>query len=783
VNAMRIIPTKRNQVWNRAGYSSLKAAIQTQLHKGLDLKKKISRAKNFGSYRSELERFIHLVESIRLEKNSAQKIQRLKDSALSILKTHHVRPGKSKISSMYRDLYSAVSNFYRTTEDDWREHWNQILANDCDPRKCSHPSLGESEARKLVAQLELRNIADPKANEVRNLRLRGRALEAKVLSENRQTDELLWEHLCASAQLDGKTDRIVHYFNQHRSEKSKFLFVHLWAYLGSASTKQRPPVADRIIRKFILCTKSKRPMLRRTEICGEVISDALSSSDAEEAMLIFAALAKWLRRSKHSAAANSVDALYRALSEKLSCGMSSDILGVTQIEPIANFARSRKIFALAIELTFAFGRKRFRQFFSSGSRAKQISKDETIKIISIAASHLSQLKGPLMKIGQHLSYLGIPIPDEASRMLENLQHAATPAPWSEIREMIETDLAGSIEDLFDFIETNPIAMGSIGQVHRARLKTGELVAIKVQYPQIKNAIDADLQILKTILPLGRIFSPRFYDSHLIDELRRMLLSECDYLREAAMLRLFSEKFRSHDVLRFPKVYREFCSSQVLTMEFIKGMNFKDYSARATESELTRAGDALVYFYTKSFVDGFFNSDPHPGNFLFARGFVYLLDFGSVNEWSHTQAQHASKIIWFGLSGDAKFFRELVDGMKLPVDKKHFNYQSLQEAMAEAELETLLKDDAVQISAEKIRRSFQKLFGLKSPHIRNMRIPSEYIFGFRVCFSYLFMLAKLGAKVNVRAAAMKAMNSVSGSVGQEKIYERKSRGERLYHTRT
>lgn len=248
---------------------------------------------------------------------------------------------------------------------------------------------------------------------------------------------------------------------------------------------------------------------------------------------------------------------------------------------------------------------------------------------------MGELKGALMKLGQMLSITeDLFIPPEISKLFSELQKNAPPMKDSEIDDVFIKSFGKKPEELFESFERVPIAAASIGQVHRARLSSGEAVAVKVQYPKIVHAIKNDFENLDGIKKLVTLLFPKTpnIDSYLL-ELKRSLAEECDYVKEREAVDFFrintSEKCPN---VLIPKTYEEYSSETVLTLEFMEGDDFvtsKNYS----QEEKNFLGQVVYDFHNYCFYQlRKIHTDPQYGNFLFKKDKVIYLDFGSVRSF-------------------------------------------------------------------------------------------------------------------------------------------------------
>jgi ubiquinone biosynthesis protein len=247
---------------------------------------------------------------------------------------------------------------------------------------------------------------------------------------------------------------------------------------------------------------------------------------------------------------------------------------------------------------------------------------------------LTELGPTFIKLGQLLSTRPDVVGREMADELKKLQ-AATPAdPPATVRKIVETELGQSLEELFTEFELEPIASASIGQVHRARLKTGERVVVKVQHAGIDAMVSEDLEVLGGLAQLAEQF-PEFKPyrpTANVAEMGRTLRRELDFGREERNLHQFAELFRDDPTIAIPRACTEMSTPRVLTMDMIDGIPLSQpgmiAAAGLDREEVARRG-ANIYMQM-IFTHGFFHADPHPGNIVLLPGNVIgLLDFGMV----------------------------------------------------------------------------------------------------------------------------------------------------------
>ena len=251
---------------------------------------------------------------------------------------------------------------------------------------------------------------------------------------------------------------------------------------------------------------------------------------------------------------------------------------------------------------------------------------------------LSSLRGGAMKIGQMASFLDVGfIPpeyrDTYQDKLAALRDSAPPMSWKQVKRVLEDEWDGQhVEDLFEDFEHDAAAAASIGQVHRATLPDGRRVAVKVQYPEIADALEADLGTASIIARLGKAIAPGVDPNLIMAEIRERILEELDYELEAQNQRAFARAYRGHPFAHVPDVVTSLSARRVLVADWVDGRPFGQILALPA-AERERIGEILYrFFYGSLHWLGRFNVDPHPGNYtLMDDGRMAFFDFGSVKD--------------------------------------------------------------------------------------------------------------------------------------------------------
>lgn len=320
-----------------------------------------------------------------------------------------------------------------------------------------------------------------------------------------------------------------------------------------------------------------------------------------------------------------------------------------------------------------------------GDTAEEIAADP--RLVAVAediARSLGEMKGAAMKVGQALSFIDVTvIPEEYRTALAMLQSEAPPMPLEKVERVVERELGGRPREVFDWFSPRPIAAASIGQVHMAHLGDRELV-VKVQYPGIAKAVEADLRnaaLLSGIARIGqKLLAGLVGDVDvraLVDEVRDRVGEELDYRIEARNQQEVAELFRDEPTVDIPAVVPELSTRRVLTTEYVDAMRWS--AALEQPQELRdRWGQAIVRFNQLSTLEfGVVNVDTHPGNYLFHDdGRVTFLDFGCVVRYTPEQRERVRRLVAAFASGDDDRILEAIQHMGMLKDRHAFKPEVL-----------------------------------------------------------------------------------------------------------
>jgi predicted unusual protein kinase regulating ubiquinone biosynthesis (AarF/ABC1/UbiB family) len=304
-------------------------------------------------------------------------------------------------------------------------------------------------------------------------------------------------------------------------------------------------------------------------------------------------------------------------------------------------------------------------------QARQRVLTEARKTAEAMLKTLGEMKGLPLKLGQMASYIdGLAPPgyeEKFQEVLKKLQAKAPPLSPEAAEKVIKTELGAPPQEIFAEWEREPFAAASIGQVHRARLRSGDRVAVKVQYPGIDQAIENDLKTValmeSMIAPVGR----RYQTKEGLEEIRRVFLNEIDYTWEANATESFRAMFEGEPSIVIPRVHHSTTTKRVLTTEFIEGVDYQHFSQSARWSERNAASVAIWKFMFRALYEyGTLYADPHPGNYRFivepsGEVRVAFLDFGCVRVLSDEMIAGMKRVTLAKIRGDEdEYDRALVD---------------------------------------------------------------------------------------------------------------------------
>ena len=295
---------------------------------------------------------------------------------------------------------------------------------------------------------------------------------------------------------------------------------------------------------------------------------------------------------------------------------------------------------------------------SSSKRKKTGEYDEDIDISALRLA-MEDLGPAFIKLGQLLCTRPDLIGTEEAEDLKKLRDNTPTTPFDQMKQVIEEQLSQPLEEVYSEFNEKPLGSASIGQVYKATLKqTGEQVAVKVQKPGIRDIIIADVTIMKNLAMKADkyITKTRTYNlPAMVREFERSIFKELDYMEEVMNMQKVTHNFEDEDYIKIPKVYTDYCSDKVITMELIDGFEVTELFDNQKEGIDNKqiANYGVRSYFKQVILDGFFHADPHPGNmFITPDGRVCYIDFGMMGTLSEEFRGDLARLILLLLDGNS-----------------------------------------------------------------------------------------------------------------------------------
>ncbi len=301
--------------------------------------------------------------------------------------------------------------------------------------------------------------------------------------------------------------------------------------------------------------------------------------------------------------------------------------------------RFLKVIRLFVHITMAFYSLRFREYLHNSAWLQNKREELYVTQARLFRETAVELGGLLIKLGQFISTRVDILPKATIQELSGLQDEVRPVDFEDIKKQVCSEFGLPLEEIYFHIEPKPVAAASLGQVHYGVLPNGREVAIKVMRPGIEELIRIDLNAIKQVIRLVKVFTnwERFIDLDAIClEFEETLWGELDYLKEGSNAEAISANSNDDKELLIPEIIWEYTRTRVLTMEYMRGIKITNYY-QIEEAGVNRkqvAAHLLNIYIRQILVDGFYHADPHPGNlFVTEGGKVIMVDFGMVGSIS------------------------------------------------------------------------------------------------------------------------------------------------------
>ncbi len=408
-----------------------------------------------------------------------------------------------------------------------------------------------------------------------------------------------------------------------------------------------------------------------------------------------------------------------------------------------------------------------RKLFASAERRIELDAERELKTAEAVTERLGHMKGAMMKLGQMASYLDEGLPGPLREALAQLQSNAPPMSAQLAAEVIERELGAPPDQIFLEWDPQPLASASIGQVHRAVVldpDTGleRAVAVKVQYPGVADAIDADLRNADLLGALLKQGFGGLDPDEMVAEIKSRISDELDYSLEARNQAMFANHYRNHPFIHIPDVLPSLSTARVLTTELVTGASWAE-ALTWDQDQRDLIGECLFRFVFRSLYGmHLFNGDPHPGNYLFhGGGRVTFLDFGLVKHFTADEmTTFVSMVRTAAYDHDASAFRKILEraGMLRPgapaTDDEIGDYFS-------HFYDSVRDDRTITWSGEYASRIVRHTFDRSSPISQYATVPKAFVFIQRINLGLYALLGELQASGNYRRMAEELWPFVQG----------------------
>ena len=419
----------------------------------------------------------------------------------------------------------------------------------------------------------------------------------------------------------------------------------------------------------------------------------------------------------------------------------------------SRWRRNGRLARLGARIGLAHAGTSARKVFAGAERREQLSRAREMKTAQQVANELGNMKGALMKLGQMASYLDDGLPEPMRMALSQLQSNAPPMAVELVHEVLEAELGSPVSELFVEFDDEPIAAASIGQVHRAIIRTPEgerAVAVKVQYPGVAEAIDADIRtadLLGALLAFGfKSLNPE----DMVAEIKERLREELDYTLEAQNQQTFADFYRGHPFIHVPKVLHDYSTSRVLITELVSGHSFAEVLEWSQE-ERNAVGEAIFRFVFRSLYRfRAFNGDPHPGNYIFHKdGRVTFLDFGLIKHFTVEEMEMFQGMVSAAvLEDDMEKYRRIIEEAGMLQPDAPFTTQEAGDYFAHF-YAPVRESKEMTWSTEYATSIVRHTFDRTSAIAQYATVPKAFVFIQRINLGLYALLGQLGCAGNFR----------------------------------
>lgn len=373
---------------------------------------------------------------------------------------------------------------------------------------------------------------------------------------------------------------------------------------------------------------------------------------------------------------------------------------------------------------------------------------------------LEELGPTFVKLGQIMSIRQDILPADLTEELKKLQDSVQPFPFSEVKALIETEFNDHLDHIYKEFDEEPLAAASISQVHRARLFSGQQVAVKVQRPDIEKVIDLDLDILKSMAHFidRRTKYGELYDfSGMVSDFETTIKAELDFTKEGENADTFLRNFSRDEGIIVPKVRWIYTTKRVLTMEYFEGIKISDLDAleQAGIDRRKIAETLAVSICNQILRDGFFHADPHPGNIqVLPDGTVVFLDLGMVGRLSEARKSAVTNFFIGVVFKDSQMVVDAVVDMDAVISQSNMKtFRKNIDAIIEKYLTMPMNEMKID---EMLHEIFQIAF------LNHIKIPREFALLAKTLGTLQGLMEKLSPEINALV--------VAGPIAKKLVYQ-------------
>jgi len=392
------------------------------------------------------------------------------------------------------------------------------------------------------------------------------------------------------------------------------------------------------------------------------------------------------------------------------------------IKEVRDINRFREILTVLFEEGFDFfiGKIKLKHKVPLTKRLKaRIEAKKSFPIEKRLRLTLERLGPTFIKFGQVLSVRPDLIPKNYVKELEKLQDRVPSFSYSIVKEQIKKELKKDINEIFSNFEKNPIASASISQVHKATLKDGKNVAVKIQRPNVQEIMKTDVEIMIYVAKQLEKYMPnikKFSPIKIIEEFSKWTEKELDFKKEAVNAKRFASNFSNNDLIKIPEIYDDFTTNKILVMEFIDGIglhNIKQIKNKKINFKplIEQAFNAIL---TQVFIHGFFHADPHPGNLIITNDKkIAFVDFGIVGHFDEALKAKSIDLFYGVINNDAE---KIVDTLIELSNAEIENKEDLKYEISDV-LQPLQSSDMSKVKISRILEEILDIalnYGLKVP---------------------------------------------------------------------